>query len=94
MLGLTQVLTTLLFTLMVPSAAVAPDVFFVKLETDIPGSIYLRCTRAWAPNGADHFYDLVNDHFYDDVAFFRVVPHFVVQFGIGGAPLLLRLIVE
>jgi peptidyl-prolyl cis-trans isomerase A (cyclophilin A) len=38
--------------------------------------------RDWAPNGADRFYDLVNNHFYDEARFFRVVPNFVVQWGI------------
>jgi peptidyl-prolyl cis-trans isomerase A (cyclophilin A) len=51
-------------------------------------TIVLNVTRSWAPIGADHLYALVNAHFYDVVpsALFRVVPGFVVQFGISGLP--------
>ena len=43
-------------------------------------------TRAWAPQGADRFYNLVRHHFYNDVAFFRVGAEFIVQFGLGPSP--------
>lgn len=42
--------------------------------------------RDWAPNGADRFYNLVTNGYFDDVRFFRVVSGFMAQFGINGAP--------
>jgi peptidyl-prolyl cis-trans isomerase A (cyclophilin A) len=43
-------------------------------------------TRDWAPNGADRFYNLVKNGFYDGVRFFRVLDGFMAQFGINGDP--------
>jgi peptidyl-prolyl cis-trans isomerase A (cyclophilin A) len=48
--------------------------------------IVVNITRAWAPLGADHIHELVTAKYFDDLAFFRVVPDFVVQFGISGDP--------
>ena len=42
--------------------------------------------RDWAPIGADRFYNLVKNGFFDDVRFFRVISNFMVQFGINGSP--------
>ena len=63
----------------------APDTYQVKFDTT-RGAFTITVTRAWAPLGADRFYNLVKHHFYDNAAFFRVVPDFVVQFGIGANP--------
>ena len=46
-----------------------------------------KVTRSLAPLGADRFYALVKDGFYNDCALFRVVPGFVLQFGISGETL-------
>lgn len=63
----------------------APDVYRVRFETS-KGAFIVEVNRAWAPKGADRFYNLVRHGFYDGARFFRVVPGFVVQFGINGDP--------
>jgi peptidyl-prolyl cis-trans isomerase A (cyclophilin A) len=67
----------------------APETYKVDLDTS-KGSIVIEVTRAWAPRGADRFYNLVKSGFYDGNRFFRVVS-FVVQFGINGDPSISRL---
>ena len=63
----------------------APETYQVKFVTT-RGEFTVSVTRAWAPIGADRFYSLVKHHFYDNASFFRVVPGFVVQFGISAYP--------
>lgn len=63
----------------------APEKYEVKFKTT-RGDFTVQVTRAWSPLGADRFYNLVKGHFYDNTAFFRVVPGFVVQFGIAEKP--------
>jgi peptidyl-prolyl cis-trans isomerase A (cyclophilin A) len=63
----------------------APDVYKVKFDTS-KGPFVVEVHRDWAPNGADRFYNLVKNGFYDNDRFFRVVDGFMVQFGINGNP--------
>ena len=63
----------------------APDVYKVKFTTT-RGEFTMVVTRAWAPLGADRFYNLVKHHFHDNASVFRVVPGFVAQFGISSYP--------
>jgi peptidyl-prolyl cis-trans isomerase A (cyclophilin A) len=63
----------------------APENFQVKFTTT-RGDFVATVNRAWAPIGADRFYNLVKHHFYDNASFFRVVPGFVVQFGLSAYP--------
>jgi peptidyl-prolyl cis-trans isomerase A (cyclophilin A) len=63
----------------------APDKYKVKFDTS-KGEFLVEVTRAWAPNGADRFYNLVKNGFYDNCKFFRNIEGFMVQFGINGNP--------
>jgi peptidyl-prolyl cis-trans isomerase A (cyclophilin A) len=63
----------------------APDAFKVNVDTT-KGTFVIEVTRAWAPNGADRFYNLVKNGFFDQVRFFRVLEGFMAQFGIHGDP--------
>lgn len=65
--------------------AKAPDVFNVKFTTSV-GDFVIEAHRAWAPLGADRFFNLAKNNFFDDAAFFRVVPNFMAQFGIPANP--------
>ncbi len=63
----------------------APDKFKAKFTTT-KGDFTVEVTRDWAPNGADRFYNLVKIGYFTDIAFFRAVDGFMVQFGIHGDP--------
>lgn len=65
--------------------AKAPEAFKVEFATTA-GKFTVEVTRDWAPNGADRFYNLVMNNFFDEAAFFRVVPKFIVQFGLSADP--------
>ncbi len=62
-----------------------PASYRVKFETS-RGTFVVEVTKAWAPEGAERFYRLVEKEFYDGTRFFRVVRNFVVQWGINGDP--------
>jgi len=61
----------------------APDTFKALFKTT-QGDFTVKVTRDWAPKGADRFYSLVKNGYYDGTRFFRVVEDFVVQWGIHG----------
>jgi peptidyl-prolyl cis-trans isomerase A (cyclophilin A) len=63
----------------------APAVYQAKFDTS-KGPFVVEVHRDWAPNGADRFYNLVKNGFYNDVRFFRVLEGFMAQFGINGDP--------
>lgn len=63
----------------------APAEYSVRFETT-KGEFTVLVHRAWAPNGADRFYNLVKVGFYDQTRFFRAIEGFMVQFGISGYP--------
>jgi len=63
----------------------APAVYKVNVETS-KGPFVIEVHRDWAPVGADRFYNLVKNGFYDNDRFFRVIAGFMVQFGVNGDP--------
>jgi peptidyl-prolyl cis-trans isomerase A (cyclophilin A) len=63
----------------------APAIYKAKFDTS-RGPFVIEVHRDWAPNGADRFYNLVKNGFYDNDRFFRVVSGFMVQFGINADP--------
>ncbi len=65
--------------------AKAPEVYEVKFTTT-KGDFIVQVNRAWAPIGADRFYNLVKHGFFTGAPFFRVVPGFIIQFGLTGDP--------
>ena len=71
--------------LLTPDAltATAPNVFQARFETS-KGTFVIEGHRDWSPHGADRFYNLVSNGYYDDVRFFRVIDGFMAQFGIHG----------
>ena len=72
-----------------PAAAAVPATFNVTFDTT-KGPVVVQVHRDWAPIGADHFYQLVQSGYFDGARFFRVVPNFIVQFGIAGDPAVTR----
>jgi peptidyl-prolyl cis-trans isomerase A (cyclophilin A) len=63
----------------------APDNFQAKFVTT-KGTFVIQVRRSWSPNGADRFYNLVKNGYYDNCRIFRIVPGFMMQFGINGDP--------
>ena len=63
----------------------APETFKAQFDTT-KGKFIVEVTRALSPNGADRFYNLVRSGYFKDIAFFRVIPGFMAQFGIHGDP--------
>ncbi len=73
--------------LLTPAAltAKAPALYKAKFDTS-KGIVVVEVHRDWAPLGADRFYNMVSNGFFDGVRFFRVIPNFMAQFGINGNP--------
>ena len=65
--------------------AEAPPLYKVKFATTT-GDFVVEVHRDWAPLGADRFYNLVRNGYFTNAAFFRVLPGFVVQFGLNASP--------
>ncbi len=63
----------------------APDTYRAQFETSA-GTFLIEVERSLSPNGADRFYNLVRNGFYNECRFFRVVPNFMVQWGMSPDP--------
>ncbi len=63
----------------------APDTFQIQWQTT-DGTFTTTCHRAWAPQGADRLYYLVNAGYFENIAYFRVIKGFMAQFGLHGDP--------
>ena len=70
-----------------PSALkeMAPATYKVNFDTSA-GMFVVEVHRDWSPNGADRFYNLAKNGFFDDMRFYRIVPGFMAQFGIHADP--------
>jgi len=66
-------------------ADTAPDTFYAKFETTA-GPFVIESNKSWAPIGHERFYELCKIGFFNNSGFFRVVPGFVVQFGLAADP--------
>lgn len=86
-LALTAAAPALSQNLMNPAALnqQAPATYKVDFDTS-KGSFVVDVHRDWAPHGADRFYNLVRNGFFDNARFFRVIKGFMVQFGINAEP--------
>lgn len=62
-----------------------PDVFYVKFECS-NGNFVAEFHKEWAPIAAQRIYDIVREGVWNDAKFFRVVPGFVVQWGVPADP--------
>ena len=85
LLALATLLIPGLMTVAEEETEKAPEEFKVKFETSC-GTFTLDVHRKYAPLGVDQFHKAIKEGFYDECRFFRVVPDFVVQFGINGDP--------
>ena len=63
----------------------APPLFDALFETSA-GDFVIEVHRDWAPHGADRFYNLVRNGYYDEVRLSRIVEGFIAQWGIHGDP--------
>ena len=66
-------------------AGPAPDSFRVAIATS-KGDVLVEVYKSWSPHGAERFYQLVSQGFFDEQRFFRVIPQYIAQFGASAHP--------
>jgi cyclophilin family peptidyl-prolyl cis-trans isomerase len=57
-----------------------------SLKDGATGEVVIQTKPSWAPLGAQRFHELMDEQFYDQAKFFRVVDNFMIQFGISPDP--------
>jgi hypothetical protein len=93
MSNLCQLLFVIIFSTVLGRAPHSyPSSYCIRFDTDVKNvgdtPIIINITQKWAPIGANHLFDVISSEFYAvPSAFYRVVPKFVVQFGISGDPI-------
>jgi len=55
------------------------------------GTFAIEVQRAWAPYGADRFYNLVRHGYFNDGRFHRVLPGYIAQWGVHADPDIYRI---
>jgi peptidyl-prolyl cis-trans isomerase A (cyclophilin A) len=63
----------------------SPEIFQVEFNTT-KGNFVIEVKREYSPLAVDRFFYLVKNNYYYENRFFRVVPNFVVQWGMKGIP--------
>ena len=66
-------------------ASCAAQTSHVKCETTA-GSFTAVVDRSLSPQGVDRFLELVQDGFFTDMLLYRVIPGFLIQFGVAADP--------
>ena len=62
--------------------AEAPTTFRARFETT-RGNFDIVAHKEWSPKAVDRLYQLIESGFYEDMAFYRVIPNFVAQWGVN-----------
>lgn len=78
---------TMLLALLLPAAAA--QVTMVHCASTV-GDFHIKLERSYSPKGVDRFIELVDDGFFSDMLLYRVIPGFLIQFGVAAMPEMTR----
>lgn len=77
-----------MLALVLPAAAVAQTTTIHCAST--VGDFHIKLERSNSPKGVDRFIELVDDGYFSDMLLYRVLPGFLVQFGVAAMPAMTR----